>query len=78
MSAAGIRLRSDVGSLYDERWLQTLIQAHPAVLPAGQIEPAMMSLEPVCTELPLPSGYLDNLLMTREGGLVLVSAGVRV
>jgi hypothetical protein len=60
------------GALYDERWLQLLIQAHPTLLPVDQIEPALVPAAPVCTELPLPSGYVDNLLMTADGGIVLV------
>jgi hypothetical protein len=61
------------GALYDERWVQLLIHDHPTVLPVGQIEPALVPLESVCMELPLPSGgYVDNLLLTRDGGIVVV------
>ncbi len=60
------------GAPYDERWLQTLIHAHPTLLPVDQIEPALVPLSPVCMELPLPSGYVDDLLMTANGGIVLV------
>lgn len=62
------------GALYDERWVQDLIQRHPHVLPIDQIEPALTPLTPVCTELPTASGAADNLLMTEDGGLVLVEA----
>lgn len=60
------------GALYDERWVQMLIQRHPTLLPMDQIEPALTPLMPVCVELPMPSGYADNLLMTPDGGIVLV------
>lgn len=57
---------------YDEAWLQALIQDHPALLPVAEIEPALASLVPICRELPVSSGYIDNLLMTPDGGIVLV------
>jgi hypothetical protein len=68
-------LRSgSAGSLYDERWVQRLIHDHPAVLPVAQIEPALSDLRAVCMELPLPSGFVDNLMITPDGGLVLIEA----
>ena len=57
---------------HDERWLQTLIHRHPACLPIGEIEPAFDRLTPVCMELPVSSGSVDNLLMTPEGNIVIV------
>lgn len=57
---------------YDEAWLQALIHEQPGVLPLWEIEPAVREAVPVCRELPLPSGYLDNLLVTPHGDLVLV------
>ena len=59
-------------SRQDEAWLQRIIHRHPASLPMDQIEPGLSGLVPVCMELPLASGYLDNLLMTPEGDIVLV------
>jgi hypothetical protein len=47
---------------YDEAWLQRLIMRHPSLLPVDQIEPAFNTLVPICIELPMQSGYLDNLL----------------
>ena len=73
LEALPMRIGAD-GVAYDERWVQQLIHSHPKLLPVGQIEPALASPEPVCMELPLPSGYVDNLLMTGDGGLVLVEA----
>ena len=57
---------------HDEQWLQHLIHKHPTCLPMDQIEPGLPALVPVCMELPLASGYLDNLLMTPEGDIVIV------
>ena len=57
---------------YDEGWLQNLIQSHPALLPVADIEPGLLPLIPICTELPVPSGYVDNLMLTPEGGIIVV------
>ena len=55
-----------------ERWLQELIHHHPTCLPMDEIEPGFGRLVPVCMELPLKVGSVDNLLITREGNLVIV------
>jgi hypothetical protein len=57
---------------YDEAWLQRLIMRHPSLLPVDQIEPAFNTLVPICIELPMQAGYLDNLLVTPAGDLALV------
>jgi hypothetical protein len=58
---------------YDEAWLQHLISTHPEILPIGAIEPALVEPISVCTELRTPSGgYIDNLLVTSRGDLVLI------
>jgi hypothetical protein len=57
---------------YDEEWLQRLIMNHPHLLPVDQIEPAFANLVPICIELPLSSGFLDNLLITPTGDLALI------
>ena len=57
---------------HDEQWLQRLIHRHPTCIPMDQIEPGLPELVPICMELPLSSGYLDNLLMTPEGDIVIV------
>ena len=59
---------------HDEKWLQTLLHRHPTCIPMDQIEPGLRELVPVCMELPLPSGYVDNLLITPEGDIVIVEA----
>ncbi len=57
---------------YDEAWLQRLIMRHPSVLPVDQIEPAFSPLVPVCIELPMQAGSLDNLFVTPAGDLALI------
>ena len=54
-----------------ERWLQELIHRHPACLPMDQIEPGIGHLIPVCMELPVSVGAVDNLFITPEGNLVI-------
>ena len=56
----------------NERWLQELIHRHPQCLPMEQIEPGLGRLIPVCLELPLRVGSVDNLMVTPEGNLVIV------
>ena len=56
----------------EERWLQQLIHQHPTCLPMDQIEPGIGPLVPVCMELPLHVGSVDNLFITPEGHLVVV------
>ena len=58
--------------LYDERWLQELIFKNPSLLPLDQIEPGLGELIPICMELPLRCGYLDNLFLTPDGDVVIV------
>ena len=57
---------------YNERWVQELVHHSPSVLPINSIESAFWPAIPVCMELPLRSGYLDNLLLTPTGNLVVV------
>src|SRR5690348_2580265 len=57
---------------YDERWIQELIHHHPRVLPIASMEPAFWPAVPICMELPLRSGFLDNLLVTPLGDLIAV------
>lgn len=57
---------------YNEDWLQNLIHQNPQLVPAGEVEAAFENIIPVVRELPLSSGYLDNLYITPEGYPVLV------
>jgi hypothetical protein len=68
------RIRLENGTsddLYKERWLQKLVSRYPNVLPIEQIEPALTDVVPICMELPLPSGYVDNLYATPDGDLIV-------
>jgi hypothetical protein len=69
------RIRLEKGSSkdgYSERWLQRLVSQYPNVLPIEQIEPALTPAIPICMELPLESGSVDNLYATPKGDLVIV------
>jgi len=59
-------------SKYDEAWLQTLIATQPNVLPIEEIEPVLADAIPICTEMPVKSGWVDLLLATPLGDLVIV------
>lgn len=52
--------------------VQDLIHRHPGCLPMDQIEPGFERLVPVCMELPVSGGYVDNLFMTPDGNIVIV------
>lgn len=65
-------LRTREASGYDERFVQELVHHCPTVLPIADVEPAFSPVTPVCMELSLASGYLDNLLVTPRGDLVAV------
>lgn len=56
---------------YNERWLQKLVSRYPNVLPIEQIEPALTPAIPICMELPLASGFVDNLYITPDGDLII-------
>ncbi len=69
--------RKSESESYSEAWLQRLLFENPAVFPLEQIEPGFGDLIPLCCELPVglggnQTGYLDNLFVTQNGGLVLV------
>jgi hypothetical protein len=63
---------------HDEKWLQALLFAHPAIIPIDVIDPGAGAVIPICRELPIPKDgstvylYLDLLGVTRQGRLVLV------
>ena len=59
---------------YDEAWLQRLLHDHPTLLPIEQIEASYWPATPICMELPVASGFIDNLLLTPDGGVVIVEA----
>lgn len=55
----------------NEAALQRLVHEQPDVIPMSEIEPAFGDMVSLCTELPLKTGFLDNLWMTPYGGIVL-------
>lgn len=65
------RLAQSEGA-HDENWLQDFIHRFPQVLPVTDIEPAFERLIPICRELAVANGFLDNLFATPRGDLVLV------
>lgn len=64
--------KTDNSHLYDEKWIQNLIFNHPKLLPVKEIEPTFSPIYSVCRELNTPAGPLDNLFVSKNGGLVLV------
>ena len=64
--------RPEEKSPYDEKWLQVLIMANPSLLPVHEIELGFGDFVPVCMELPVGSGFVDNLLVTPRGDIALV------
>ncbi len=54
-----------------EAFVQQLVHDHPTIIPMVDIEPAFTPLISICRELPTSAGYLDNLWLTPEGGIVL-------
>lgn len=66
------------GDSYNEDLLQRIVHHCPEVLPLWDIEPAFYRARSICCELPLgddpgnPVGYVDNLLVTPDGGIVIV------
>jgi hypothetical protein len=69
---ARLQLTSTGQSSYDELWLQRLIASHPQVLPIAEIEPYLEGAVPVCIELGTAAGFVDVVLVTPHGDLVLV------
>jgi len=67
---------SSVPGGYDEKWLQELLFAHPALIPLERIEPGAGDVVPLCRELTLSREggvvFLDLLCATRSGRLMLI------
>jgi len=58
--------------MFEEGWLQDLIEDHPELLPIAEIEPAFAPVVSVGREVATPSGYIDNLLLSPQGYLTIV------
>ena len=73
---AGISARRDDPSSFNESLLQELIDATPNVLPVREYLPSTTTLFSLGREVPVDlgsnNGYIDNLLVTNDGYLVIV------
>ena len=47
-----------------------MVASNPTVLPIAEIEPGFTPAISICTELPLASGFLDNLFVNPLGNLI--------
>ena len=56
---------------YNEKFIQGLLFNHSNLIPISDIEPALAPLVPVCTELPIRAGAVDNSFVTPTGHLVI-------
>ena len=67
-----VDLTSGSEGTFSEAWLQNLIHENPSVLPLEDIEPAFLTPVAICMELPTKHGFIDNLLLTPDGDVVIV------
>lgn len=58
--------------MYSEQWLQDLVHAVPSILPIADIEPGFGEAIAVAREVPCGHGFIDNLLLTPAGEIILV------
>lgn len=76
VSLAGISARRDDPNSFNESLLQELIDATPNVLPVREYLPSTTTLFSLGREVPVDlganNGYIDNLLVTNDGYLVIV------
>lgn len=75
-SLAAVSVRRDDPNSFNETMLQELIDAVPDVLPVREYLPSTACLFSLGREIPVDlganSGYIDNLLVTNDGYLVIV------
>jgi hypothetical protein len=57
---------------FNEAWLQTLLFAHPALIPVEEIEPVFGPLRALARELPTSAGSIDLVYVNPDGLLTLV------
>jgi len=58
--------------MFEEGWLQDLIEDNPELLPVAEIEPAFAPLVSVGREVATASGSIDNLFLSPQGYLTIV------
>lgn len=58
--------------IFEEGWLQDLIENNPELLPIGEIEPAFTPLVSIGREVTTVSGFIDNLFMSPQGYLTII------
>ena len=56
----------------NEAWLRDLLHTHPELIPLHELDPAYGPLVPLCTELPVKAGRVDNVFIDPRGRLTLV------
>ncbi len=61
----------DYDGVEREAFIQNLVHDHPEIIPMADIAPPFMPLVSICKELPTSAGFVDNLWLTPEGGIVL-------
>jgi hypothetical protein len=61
-----------VGTRIDEGQLQQLIEQSPSVLPLAEIDRQYAGAVHICREMSTTAGRVDNVLVTKDGGVVLV------
>ena len=59
-------------SVFEEGWLQGLIETNPELLPVIEIEPAFAPLVSIGREVETSAGYIDNLFLSPQGYLTIV------
>lgn len=65
--------RVPLGNKISESWLQQLVERHPHVVPASAIDDRVEHpLFSIGREIPTPVGPIDNLLISRNGYVVVV------
>ncbi len=57
---------------HDEGWLQDLLHRFPELLPIHDLEPGFGRPVALCREMATRSGFVDNVLVTPQGDIVLV------
>ncbi len=57
---------------FKESWLQELLIKEPSILPTSEIDSVFSNLIPIGREIPVKSGFIDNLYISCKGYLVIV------